>query len=108
MATHAETAPGFTAARGGRLAPALALTRRAFYDAKIRTLVFAYLFAAYSYIQPAGYRSAYPTLADRLSFAHTFANNSALRRERGAATARGRHRSRRSGAGRSPRATARG
>ena len=79
MATHAETAPGFTAARGGRLAPALALTRRAFYDAKIRTLVFAYLFAAVAYIQPVGYRGAYPKLADRIAFANSFGDNNAVR-----------------------------
>lgn len=61
------------------LGPARALTRRAFRDARIRTLAFAYGFAAYSYIQPVGYRHAYPTLADRLAFAHSFANNSAIR-----------------------------
>jgi ABC-2 type transport system permease protein len=40
---------------------------------------FAYLFAIYAYIQPVGYRHAYPTLADRVSFAHSFASNDALR-----------------------------
>ena len=67
-----------------RAAPAgsravLALARRAFRDARIRTISFAYLFALYAYIQPVGYRDAYPTLADRLAFAHSFANNEALR-----------------------------
>jgi ABC-2 type transport system permease protein len=42
-------------------------------------MAFAYLFAAYSYIQPAGYRSAYPTVADRLGFARSFAGNKGLR-----------------------------
>jgi ABC-2 type transport system permease protein len=47
----------------------------------VRTIAFAYLFAvyAYIYIQPAGYRSSYPTLADRIAFAHSFAANKGLR-----------------------------
>lgn len=56
-----------------------ALFRRAFRDARTRTLAFAYLFAVYAYIQPAGFRHAYPTLADRLKFVHAFAGNAALR-----------------------------
>ncbi len=56
-----------------------ALTRRAFRDARTRTIAFAYLFAFYSYIQPVGYRHAYPTLSERLGFAHSFAGNDALR-----------------------------
>lgn len=56
-----------------------ALARRAFRDARTRTISFAYLFAIYAYIQPVGYRHAYPTLADRLAFAHSFASNDALR-----------------------------
>jgi ABC-2 type transport system permease protein len=56
-----------------------ALVRRAFLDARIRTIAFAYVFAAYSYIQPVGYRHAYPALSDRLAFAHSFATNKALR-----------------------------
>jgi ABC-2 type transport system permease protein len=62
-----------------RLGPARALTRRAFRDARIRTTAFGSLFALYAYIQPVGYRHAYPTLAERLAFAHSFANNDALR-----------------------------
>jgi ABC-2 type transport system permease protein len=61
------------------LAPALVLARRAFRDARTRTIVFGYLFALYAYVQPAGYRHAYPTLADRIAFAHSFAANDALR-----------------------------
>ena len=53
--------------------------RRAFADSRIRTVVFAYLFAIYAYIQPAGFHNAYPTLVDRLAFARTFAGNDALR-----------------------------
>lgn len=56
-----------------------ALFRRAFVDARIRTVTFAYLFAVYAYLQPAGYHRAYPTAADRRAFAHTFAGNAALR-----------------------------
>jgi ABC-2 type transport system permease protein len=59
--------------------PALALARRAFGDARVRTIAFGYLFAIYAYIQPVGYRHAYPTISERLAFAHSFANNGALR-----------------------------
>jgi ABC-2 type transport system permease protein len=55
------------------------LARRALRDARVRTIAFAYLFAIYAYIQPVGYRHAYPTLAGRLAFAHSFAGNDALR-----------------------------
>jgi ABC-2 type transport system permease protein len=57
----------------------LLLARRAFRDARVRTIAFAYLFAVYAYIQPTGYRHAYPTDADRLAFAHSFARNIGLR-----------------------------
>ena len=59
--------------------PARALVRRAFRDARVRTIAFAYLFAAYSYVQPVGYRHAYPTSAGRLAFADSFAGNKGLR-----------------------------
>jgi hypothetical protein len=52
----APHAPRPTAARRGW--PARGLAVQAFRDARIRTIAFAYLFAAYSYIQPVGYRSA--------------------------------------------------
>ena len=57
--------------RAWRSASALA-PPRAFADARIRTIAFACLFAAVAYIQPVSYRHAYPTLADRLAFAHSF------------------------------------
>lgn len=41
-------------------------------------MAFAYLFAAVAYINPATYTSAYPTLASRIAFAHSFANNKAV------------------------------
>jgi len=78
-APGATTAPGATDAAGLRGGPALSLARRALRDARIRTVAFAYMFAAYSYIEPVGYRHAYPTLHDRLGFAHSFANNNAIR-----------------------------
>jgi ABC-2 type transport system permease protein len=77
-ASAAVPAPGETRATSD-LRPARALARRAFSDARTRTIAFGYLFALYAYIQPAGYRSAYPTLDDRLAFARSFANNDALR-----------------------------
>jgi polyether ionophore transport system permease protein len=58
---------------------ASALARRAFRDARTRTLAFAGIFVAYSYIQPTGYKRAYPTVAERLHFAHSFAENNGLR-----------------------------
>jgi ABC-2 type transport system permease protein len=62
-----------------RLRPTRALARQLFRDARIRTIAFAYLFAAYSFIQPVGYRHAYPTPSDRLGFARSFAENRGLR-----------------------------
>jgi polyether ionophore transport system permease protein len=68
------------AAPSGRPRTAVsALARRAFLDSRIRTVAFAYVFAAYSYIQPVGYRSAYPTPADRLGFAQSFGANKGIR-----------------------------
>jgi ABC-2 type transport system permease protein len=61
------------------LAPARALARRTFRDARVRTISFAYLFAVIAYIQPVGYRDAYPTLSSRLAFAHSFGDNKAIR-----------------------------
>jgi ABC-2 type transport system permease protein len=47
-------------------------------DARVRTIAFAYLFAIYGYIQPVGYRHAYPTLHSRIEFASSFAHNKAV------------------------------
>ncbi len=72
--------PGAPRSDGGvGLDAARALVRRALRDARTRTIAFAYLFGVYAYIQPAGFRSAYPTLTDRLAFAHSFASNDAIR-----------------------------
>jgi polyether ionophore transport system permease protein len=59
--------------------PTIALARRSFASGRGRTLSFAVLFALVAYIQPVSYRRAYPTLADRLAFARSFADNKAIR-----------------------------
>jgi ABC-2 type transport system permease protein len=55
------------------------LAQRAFADGRVRTYSFAACFALLAYIQPAGYRHSFPTLRDRLSFAHSFGDNKAIR-----------------------------
>jgi ABC-2 type transport system permease protein len=57
----------------------LALARRAFRDARVRTISFVYLFALYAYIQPVGYRDGYPTVTERIGFARSFSDNRAVR-----------------------------
>jgi ABC-2 type transport system permease protein len=64
---------------GAGLGPARAIALRTLRDARVRTISFASLFALYAYIQPVGYRHAYPTLSERLAFVHSFAGNAALR-----------------------------
>ena len=76
-AVSASSTPGSGAGVG--LGPARALARRAFRDARTRTIAFGCLFAVYACIQPVGYRHAYPTVSDRLAFARSFAHNDALR-----------------------------
>ena len=71
--------PAPRSAAGPSRAATIALARRTFRDGRVRTVAFAYLFAGYAYLQPVGYRHAYPTLADRASFATSFAGNKALR-----------------------------
>lgn len=56
-----------------------ALVLRSFADSRVRTLSFALFFALYAVANTAGYKRAFPTLADRLSFAHGFGNNPALK-----------------------------
>jgi ABC-2 type transport system permease protein len=56
-----------------------ALTRRALADSRSRNLSFALLFGAISAVQVVGYRSSYPTRADRLAFARSFGDNAAVR-----------------------------
>lgn len=64
---------------GETASPTGALVRRAFADGRIRTICFAWLFAVLAYIQPVSYRTTYPTLTDRLAFAHNFGDNKAVR-----------------------------
>ena len=59
-------------------APTLVLAQRTFDDARVRTISFAALFAAVAYLNPTAYRHTYPTLAQRLDFAHSFGNNKAV------------------------------
>ncbi|HTT31926.1 MAG TPA: hypothetical protein VMG37_26155 [Solirubrobacteraceae bacterium] len=54
------------------------LARRAFRDARVRTIAFAYLFAIASFLNPVSYRHTYATLAERLAFAESFAHNKAV------------------------------
>lgn len=63
----------------GARSPNSALLRRAFLDARVRTVAFAYAFAVYSWLQAAGFRTTYPTPADRAAFARSFAGNDAVR-----------------------------
>ncbi|MGZ4215629.1 MAG: polyketide antibiotic transporter [Solirubrobacteraceae bacterium] len=58
--------------------PPAAVARRVLRDGRTRTLAFSYLFAAVAYIQPVSYRHTYPTIADRLAFAHAFGANKAV------------------------------
>jgi len=74
----AEAAAALPTARG-RTGVLAALARQALRDARARTVVFAYLFAVYAYIQPVGYRHTYPTDASRRAFAESFAGNPGLR-----------------------------
>jgi ABC-2 type transport system permease protein len=62
-----------------RLSPARVLARRAFGDARTRTISYGLLYALLSYAQVLAYRDAYPTLSSRLAFARSFANNKAVR-----------------------------
>ena len=56
-----------------------ALFRRAFSDARVRTVSFAVAFFVLAYVQPVGYRSSFPTLKDRTKFALSFGDNEAIR-----------------------------
>jgi polyether ionophore transport system permease protein len=56
----------------------VAIARRAALDARTRTVAFAWLFAAVAYADVAGFRSAYPTAADRAKLLVTLAANKAV------------------------------
>ncbi|HEY1275961.1 MAG TPA: hypothetical protein VGF25_13670 [Thermoleophilaceae bacterium] len=61
------------------MAATRALARRAFADARTRTIAFALLFFFAAFAQPRAYESAYPTHADRLRLADSFGANEAVR-----------------------------
>src|SRR5499433_2371220 len=80
-ATKAEAPARPRAGRGTRAGggSAGALTGRAFRDARVLTVVFTYLFAVYSFVQPVGYRRVYTTPVSREDFARSFGTNPGLR-----------------------------
>src|SRR5262249_9476626 len=80
-ATKAEAPPRPRRQRGARTGggPVSALIGRAFRDARVLTIVFTYLFAVYSFVQPVGYRRVYTTQASREAFARSFGTNPGLR-----------------------------
>lgn len=61
------------------MAGASAIARRAFSDARVRTISFALLFFVAALTQATAYREGYPTLAERLKFARTVGENDSAR-----------------------------
>jgi len=57
---------------------ALVLARRTLRDARVRTIAFFYLFGIVAYVQPVGFRSAFPSLESRIAFARSFGHNKAV------------------------------
>lgn len=57
---------------------ASAIARRAFADARGRTVSFAVLFVFIAAANVVGYRKSYPTVVDRVGFARSFGSNKAL------------------------------
>lgn len=55
-----------------------ALARRAFADARTRTIAFALLFVTVAVLQPVAYRQTYPTLVERMAFAESFGTNKSV------------------------------
>ena len=60
------------------MAPARAIARRTLADARIRDGCFALFFVLFAFANPVGYRHTYPTLAERVAFAHSFGTNKAV------------------------------
>ena len=56
-----------------------AIARRTLRDGRVRTASFALLFALVAYANAAGFRAAYPSVKDRIGFAHSFGDNAMLR-----------------------------
>ena len=61
------------------MAGASAIARRAFRDARVRTISFALLFFVGALTQATAYREGYPTLAERIKFARTVGENDGAR-----------------------------
>jgi ABC-2 type transport system permease protein len=61
------------------VAGASAIARRAFADARVRTISFALLFFVAALTQATAYREGYPTLAERERFARSVGGNDAAR-----------------------------
>jgi hypothetical protein len=59
--------------------PASAIARRAFADARVRNLAFAFFFVLLAYVQPLAYRHSFPTLKERLDFARSFGTEKTVR-----------------------------
>ncbi|HEX5308996.1 MAG TPA: hypothetical protein VFW38_07940 [Solirubrobacteraceae bacterium] len=58
---------------------ASAIARRAFADGRTRTISFALLFAFVAVANVAGFKHSFPTLNDRLNFAHSFGGDASVR-----------------------------
>jgi ABC-2 type transport system permease protein len=56
-----------------------AILRRRLADSRVRNISFSLLFALVAYGNVVGYRNSYPTLKDRLGFAHAFGGNASAR-----------------------------
>jgi ABC-2 type transport system permease protein len=78
MTMATATAVGSASRAPERSGARTAVARRSLRDARGRTIGFVYLFAVVAFIQPISYRHTYPTVADRLSFAHAFGANKAV------------------------------
>jgi ABC-2 type transport system permease protein len=75
----APVPPAVQPARGAARRGAAAIARRAYADGRIRTYSFAALFFVTCYANVAAYRSAYPSLTDRLALARSLGTNDAVR-----------------------------
>jgi ABC-2 type transport system permease protein len=79
MSTARSTIAGRLAFSRPAATPFLALARQTMRDARTRTIAFALLFFYASAAQVLTYRSAYPTLHDRMELARSFGANKAVR-----------------------------
>lgn len=61
------------------MSAASAIARRAFADGRTRTISFALLFAFVAVANVAGFEHSFPTLKDRLDFAHSFGGDASVR-----------------------------